>query len=332
MTRPVFDLASRFTGSPRFGVDRSLNVPVGVQLRGQIEYGIACGEIARGARLPSVRELSLEAAVAHATVAQVYKELRGRGLIVARPGQGTFVADDHEGRDLGPLRAMLGEVLTRAKRDGVSPEQVLDLLGVLVARSKEAPNRGLRAVFVGVFEDATRAYSHDLCASLAPQDEVLPVTLDQLRADKGRRALEGADLVLAPANRAHEVRALLPGVGVLPVNLIPAPATRAALAALDPRVKLAVVATFDDFLPTLLAGVRRFAPQLPNVRATHLGAPDLREVLDWAGVTVYASGSQDVLALLPPGGRAFEYRHTVDPADVRRIVRIAGERKSHDPR
>ncbi len=316
----------------RFAVDRALNVPVGVQLRGQIEYGIACGEIARGARLPSVRELSLEAAVAHATVAQVYKELRERGLIVARPGQGTFVADGHGERDPGPLRAMLGEVLARAARDGVSPEQVLDLLGVLVARGKAGTRRGCCAVFVGVFEDATRAYAHDLRALLAPQDEVRPVTLDQVRAGKGH-ALRGADLVLAPANRAAEVRALLPGLAVLPIGLVPAPATREALAALDSRVRLAVVATFDDFLPTFVAGVKRFAPQVPGLRATHLSADDLRGVLAWGDVTVYASGAQDVLALLSPGKNTFEYRHTVDPADVERLILPAIQaRRAYDPR
>ena len=319
MTRP----APFPESPPRFAVDRSLNVPVGVQLRGQIEYGVACGEIARGARLPSVRELSREAGVAHVTVAQVYKELRGRGLILTRHGQGTFVADGHEPRDLGPLRTMLGEALACAARGGVSAEQVSDLLNAMIARAKEAPTGGARVVIVGVFEDTTRAYARDLSAQLSPEDQVLPVTLDQLRASEGRRALDGAGVVLAPANRAAEARALLPGAAVLPIKLIPAPATQAALAALDSRVKLAVVATFDDFLPTLRAGVRRFAPQVPDLRATHVRAPDLREVLAWAGAVVYASGSEGLLKLLPPGKKAFEYRHTLDPADIERTVRPA---------
>ena len=32
-------------------LDRDLPIPVGVQLRGQIEYGVATGEIARGSAL-----------------------------------------------------------------------------------------------------------------------------------------------------------------------------------------------------------------------------------------------------------------------------------------
>ena len=39
-----------------FSVDRDLPVPLGAQLRGLIEYGIACGELVPGEPLPSVRD------------------------------------------------------------------------------------------------------------------------------------------------------------------------------------------------------------------------------------------------------------------------------------
>ena len=39
-------------------IDRDLPVPFGVQLRGLIEYGIACGGARLRSRLPSVRELA----------------------------------------------------------------------------------------------------------------------------------------------------------------------------------------------------------------------------------------------------------------------------------
>ena len=74
-------------------MDRSLGVPVGAQLRGQLEYGIACGDIPRGARLPSVRELSQELGVAHMTVAGCTRSCWRLGLIVTSRGRGTFVAD-----------------------------------------------------------------------------------------------------------------------------------------------------------------------------------------------------------------------------------------------
>ena len=39
-----------------FNIDPDLPVPLGVQLRGLIEYGIVCGQLQPGERLPSVRE------------------------------------------------------------------------------------------------------------------------------------------------------------------------------------------------------------------------------------------------------------------------------------
>src|SRR5579883_2195689 len=74
-----------------FALDRSLPVPLGVQLRGLVEYGIACGQLAPGERLPSVRELAAQLGIAPMTVASVYRELAAAQLIVARAGAGTFV-------------------------------------------------------------------------------------------------------------------------------------------------------------------------------------------------------------------------------------------------
>ena len=116
------------TAPPRFAfrIDRSLAVPVGVQLRGQIEYGVACGEIPRGAQMPSVRELSQDLGLAHVTVAGVYKELGQKGLLTTHPGRGTFVADGQgtPGRDLAALHRAVDRLLAEAGRLGFTPEEV----------------------------------------------------------------------------------------------------------------------------------------------------------------------------------------------------------------
>ncbi|ULH17520.1 GntR family transcriptional regulator (plasmid) [Deinococcus sp. KNUC1210] len=304
-------------------IDRSLSVPVGVQLRGQLEYGIACGEIPRGARLASVRELSHELGVAHVTVAQVYKELLARGLIVTQRGRGTFVADVPEGsagQDLSPLRALLEDTLSQAERAGYSVSQIAETLNVLLARgSRQQP--GCLVLLVGLFMDATSAYARDLQDLLRPGDVVEAVTLEDLRAggQLQRARAEAADVVLSLAHRLSETRSLLPGLTVLPVGFIPSVATRSALAALSPMTRLALVATFEDFLPTFLTGVKRFAPLLSDIRSTHVQAADLSAVIEWAEVVVYASGSE-VIGSLTGGRPTFEYRHTIDPRDVEQVV------------
>ena len=318
-------------GPPRnrpisLSLDRTLGIPVGVQLRGQIEYGIACGEIERGARLPSVRDLAHDLGVAHMTVVQVYKELLSLGLIVTQPGRGTFVADaPRPSPDLEPLRFLMETATRRAEEAGYSLRQIADALNVLLARAGRVSQAGVEVLLVGLFPDATSAYARTLQAALPDGDRVRAITLEELRggpgAEQGRAVVRAqrADVVLALAHRLGETRALLPGVNLIPVNFIPSGVTRQALASLSPMTRLAVVATFEEFLPTFLAGVRRFAPHISEVRASHIHSPDLSGLLGWCGAAVYATGSE-VVRGLAGDTPSFEYRHTIDPRDIETLV------------
>jgi DNA-binding GntR family transcriptional regulator len=53
---------------------------------------IANRALARGARLPSVRELSAKLDVSKSTVVEAYDRLAAEGAVVARRGSGFFVA------------------------------------------------------------------------------------------------------------------------------------------------------------------------------------------------------------------------------------------------
>ncbi|GAA4021002.1 hypothetical protein GCM10022631_38650 [Deinococcus rubellus] len=304
------------------GIDRSLGVPVGTQLRGQLEYGIACGDIPRGARLPSVRELSQELGVAHVTVAGVYKELLSLGLIVTSRGRGTFVADAPQPPP-GPNPARLGRLLSdtfaQAEGEGYSLRQIGEAVNALIARGARSAQIGVSVLLVGLFADATRSYAADVQAALPAGDRVQTVTLDDLRSGQPLEGVQNADVVLALAHRLAETRALLPGWEIIPVGFIPSQRTRAALAALDPMIRLAIVATFEEFLPTFLGGVKRFAPHVSAIQATHLRAANLQSVLDACDVAIYATGSEGIRALMP-NKPALEYRHIVDPRDVERLV------------
>lgn len=305
-----------------FSLDRSLGVSVGVQLRGQLEYGIACGELPRGSRLPSVRDLSRGLGVAHVTVAQVYKDLLALGLIVTSRGRGTFVAEAptvSPGPDLTHLHTLLGGALRQAEAEGYSARQIRGVLNVLLAQGDWTPPEGVTVLLVGLFADATRSYAADVQTALRPGDRVQAVTLSDLRTGEALAQARAADVVLALAHRLSETRALLPGTEVIPVSFIPSQPTRAALAALNPLAQLAVVATFEEFLPTFLSGVKRFAPHVPALRATHIHAENLQTVLDGCDVVVYATGSELVRDLAPHKS-ALEYRHIIDPHDVERLV------------
>jgi DNA-binding transcriptional regulator YhcF (GntR family) len=304
-------------------IDRELPVPIGVQLRGLIEYGIACGELAAGTRLPSVRELADEVGVAPMTVSQVYKELKAGGLLDMRAGRGTFVAAGdgaaHPTR-LVELQAAIDRLIADARSHGLTPQELSSLFSSRLL-TRAARDQSLSIVLMGLFPEATRAYATSLTGQLPKTDRVEPMTLDAVRTQPGLLArANAADLVLTFAHLRLEVSRLLPGTRVAAVSFIPSERTRMALAALDPAARLCLVATFGAFLPIMKAGVRRFAPHVATLRAGALDTPGLAQLLERVDTVVYASGAETVLDRLPAAMRTIEYRHMPDPGEIHRLV------------
>ncbi|MFF5209496.1 GntR family transcriptional regulator [Streptosporangium sp. NPDC000396] len=72
-------------------IDPDALAPPYEQLRGQIAALIRSGELAAGARLPSIRQLARDLDLASGTVARAYRELESAGYLRSRVGQGTVV-------------------------------------------------------------------------------------------------------------------------------------------------------------------------------------------------------------------------------------------------
>lgn len=77
-------------------VDPQSGVPIYVQLVGGVRHALAVGTLRPGERLPTVRTLAEELAVAPNTVVKAYNELQRARLIESRPGVGTVVVGDLE--------------------------------------------------------------------------------------------------------------------------------------------------------------------------------------------------------------------------------------------
>jgi len=73
-------------------IDQASPVPPFEQLRVQLMNQIRSGELAGGARLPTVRQLANDLALATNTVARAYRELEADGFVVTRGRNGSFVA------------------------------------------------------------------------------------------------------------------------------------------------------------------------------------------------------------------------------------------------
>src|ERR1700677_3323464 len=83
---------ARSLASPiAFRVDPASGVPTYLQLVQQVEHALRLGYLKPGDQLPKVRDVVASLAINPNTVSKAYRELETKGLIVGRPGQGTFV-------------------------------------------------------------------------------------------------------------------------------------------------------------------------------------------------------------------------------------------------
>ncbi|MGY6633475.1 MAG: GntR family transcriptional regulator [Alkalilacustris sp.] len=298
-------------------IDRGLGIPVSVQLRGALEFGIALGRLAPGLRLPSVREMARQLAVSPVTVAAVYRDLREAGLIESRVGAGSYVADAGVAAQGGlaerhrRLQGQIDALIRLGAELGLGPADIAARVACSGPPQAEMP--GLRILVVSHFPRATDAYAEALRAHVGMRDRVTAATFDALRA--GRPV--AADLAVTPRNLMAEAGALCPGVPLVGMTFIPDEATRVALAGLAPEARVVAVSYFAHFLPVMRAGLQRFAPHLAGITAILRDDPGLEAALAGADVLVCASGTDDLAARLRPGQRAIDYLHTPDPRAIR---------------
>jgi GntR family transcriptional regulator len=127
-------------------LDPDSPVPPYEQLRSQITTMVATGVLARGARLPPIRQLARDLGVATATIARVFRELERDQIITTRGRHGTFVLDapaqaaaaERDQR----LAAAAHSFAVQARQLGIDPEQALhqarQALEALVPRAGHA--------------------------------------------------------------------------------------------------------------------------------------------------------------------------------------------------
>ena len=74
-----------------FRLEAASGVPTYLQLVHQVEHTLRLGFLKPGDQLPKVRDVVASLAINPNTVSKAYRELETKGLIVGRPGQGTFI-------------------------------------------------------------------------------------------------------------------------------------------------------------------------------------------------------------------------------------------------
>lgn len=72
-------------------VDPALPLPVYEQIRSQVARLVASGQLGRGARLPTIRQLAADLGLAKGTVERAYVQLEADGVVASRGRSGTVV-------------------------------------------------------------------------------------------------------------------------------------------------------------------------------------------------------------------------------------------------
>ena len=90
----------------------SNDLPIYAQLIEQIKTGVATGAFPRGERLPSVRDLAMEAGVNPNTMQRALAQLESEGLVYSQRTAGRFVTGDEE--RIGEMKRSLAHGHIRA--------------------------------------------------------------------------------------------------------------------------------------------------------------------------------------------------------------------------
>lgn len=317
-----------------FFIDRSSGVPIRRQIRGTIEYAIACGDLAIGAGLPSVRDLAEQLGVAPMTISQAYNDLKRDGLIEARSGSGTFVADSARAQmatrpDIDSLHHEIDRLIDFSEGIGVQSGELASLVNNRIAY-RSAVGRRASIVVAGLFPEATKSYARNIALRMGDSATVRPVTLEGLQNSLDLKPQIGAaDLIVTFSNLRGQISNMFPATKVVAIRFIPSEETRRSLAGLDPMSRLAVVSKFHDFLPILKSGVQRFASHVLDMVSLNEDSAEAPALLADRNVIVYATGADAIAGLAPEGAALIEYRHIPEPRDVDRVVQLfAGGREA----
>lgn len=110
-----------------FSLDARSGVSPYLQIVHLVRQALRLGLLREGDQLPTVKDVVGQLAINPNTVLKAYRELEREGLVIARPGVGTFVTRTLAGESLAahePLRRDLLRWLARARLAGLDEESI----------------------------------------------------------------------------------------------------------------------------------------------------------------------------------------------------------------
>lgn len=126
-------------------VDASADEPVYRQIVDRLWLEVVTGTLEVGERLPTVRQLAVDLGVRPDTISHAYRELEMLGVLVTRPGKGTFVGlrspDGSALERRAQLDRLCRDVLDQSAALGLALDDVIEALVERTRESRSADTR-----------------------------------------------------------------------------------------------------------------------------------------------------------------------------------------------
>ncbi|HIY86910.1 MAG TPA: GntR family transcriptional regulator [Candidatus Yaniella excrementavium] len=106
-------------------IDPNAELPPFEQLRRQLIEQISTGQLAAATKLPAVRRLAAELALAPGTVARAYKELVSEGYLVSRGRNGTVVAPNASADPHVQAQKLTSDYVTAMQSMGFHSQEIM---------------------------------------------------------------------------------------------------------------------------------------------------------------------------------------------------------------
>jgi GntR family transcriptional regulator len=121
----------------RFRVNIESPVPASAQLYEQLSFAVASRQLPPGAKLPSVRQLSMQTGLHRNTISKVYNQLEANGMVQARPGSGVYVIEHESVVPESTIQSLIRRTLETALAQGYTLSQVQTILDLEVTQRLE---------------------------------------------------------------------------------------------------------------------------------------------------------------------------------------------------
>jgi DNA-binding transcriptional regulator YhcF (GntR family) len=229
------------------------------------------GELAGGARLPSIRDAAEKYGVSVGTVRHVYTILEQEGLIIVDRGRGTFVRNPEQHDQASSKKIALesiDEMLNILSINGFSSQQA-QILFELRLRQRESMTRPVRVVAVAKSPEERSILGRSL--DTIQQAEIYRMSFDDLISSPERIAY-GPDFLCYPISLESELDELnLREVKRLPVSI--ALELDSALKLTDSLLgqKLGVMSVSRSFMSVMHAQMKRIFGDILSYESCLLG-------------------------------------------------------------